>query len=90
MLNTPGHTPGHHSLFVRLRQSGNVILSGDFAHFHENYQTNGVPWFNFDRAQSLASIDRIKRTAMSLKAKVILQHDARDIGILPAFPAAAK
>ena len=36
MLNTPGHTPGHHSLMVRLKEKGAVILIGDLAHFHEN------------------------------------------------------
>jgi glyoxylase-like metal-dependent hydrolase (beta-lactamase superfamily II) len=90
MLYTPGHTPGHHSLLVNLAQMGPVVLSGDFVHFRENYETNGVPIFNFDRAQTLASIERIKKIAANLKATVIIQHDARDINKLPAFPAAAK
>lgn len=90
ILNTPGHTPGHHSLLVKLQFSSNVLISGDLAHFQENYVTNGVPWFNYDRAQTLASLDRFKQIASNLRAKVILQHDARDIGKLPAFPAAAK
>jgi N-acyl homoserine lactone hydrolase len=90
MLNTPGHTPGHHSLMVRLPQMGTVLLSGDLAHFHENYDNNGVPTFNTDRAETLASLDRFKKVAANLKATVIIQHDARDIGKLPAFPASAK
>jgi glyoxylase-like metal-dependent hydrolase (beta-lactamase superfamily II) len=90
MLYTPGHTPGHHSLLVKLPQMGAVFVSGDLAHFHENWDTNGVPWFNFDRAQTLASLDRAKKIVANFKATVILQHDARDIDKLPAFPAAAK
>jgi glyoxylase-like metal-dependent hydrolase (beta-lactamase superfamily II) len=90
ILNTPGHTPGHHSLLVRLRETGNVLLSGDIVHFHENYDTDGIPGFNTDRADSLASLDRFKKIAANLKATVIIQHDARDLGKLPAFPAAAK
>ncbi len=90
MLNTPGHTPGHHSLLVRLPQMGNVLVSGDLAHFHENYDSNGVPTFNTDRAQTLASIDRFKKIAANFKATVIIQHDARDVGKLPPFPASAK
>ncbi len=90
MLNMPGHTPGHHSLLVKLREMGNVLITGDLAHFHENYDSNGVPTFNTDRAASLASLDRFKKIATNLKATVIIQHDARDIGKLPAFPAAAK
>jgi N-acyl homoserine lactone hydrolase len=90
ILATPGHTPGHQSLLVRLKEKGPVILSGDFVHFRENYDNNGVPGFNFDRAQSLASIERIKQIEKNLKATVIIQHDPRDIVKLPKFPEAAK
>jgi len=90
MLATPGHTPGHHSLLVKLAQKGNVILSGDAAHFLENYEGSGVPLFNTDRAQTMASIDRLKKLAANLNATFIIQHDARDVKKLPAFPEAAN
>jgi N-acyl homoserine lactone hydrolase len=90
MLYTPGHTPGHHSLLVKLPQTGNVVISGDAMHFRENYDTNGVPAFNFDRGQTVASLERIKKIAANLKATVIIQHDARDVEKLPAYPASAK
>lgn len=90
ILTMPGHTPGHRSLLVRLKGMGNVLLTGDLAHFHENYDSNGVPSFNTDRAATLASIDRFKQIAKNLKATVIIQHDQRDIGKLPLFPQMAK
>jgi N-acyl homoserine lactone hydrolase len=90
MLNTPGHTPGHHSLLVKLKEKGNVLITGDLSHFQENYDSNGVPTFNTDRADTLASLDRFKQLATNLHATVIIQHDARDIDKLPAFPASAK
>jgi N-acyl homoserine lactone hydrolase len=90
VLYTPGHTPGHHSLLVKLPQMGNVIISGDAAHFRENYDTDGVPSFNFDHAQTVASLERLKKIAANLKATVIIQHDARDVDKLPVFPASAK
>ena len=90
MLRTPGHTPGHSSLLVKLAQMGPVIITGDAVHFRENYDSDGVPWFNFDRAQTVASIERLKKIAANLKATVIIQHDARDIEKLPVFPAFAK
>ena len=89
MLNMPGHTPGHHSLLVRLKNKGPVLLTGDLAHFRENYDGNGVPNFNTDRTETLSSFDRFKKIAKNLKATVIIQHDARDIAKLPPFPAAA-
>jgi N-acyl homoserine lactone hydrolase len=90
VLRTPGHTPGHSALLVRLKDMGPVLLSGDATHFHENYENNGVPPFNFDRAQTLASLARMKQIVGNVKATVIIQHDMRDIAKLPAFPAAAK
>jgi glyoxylase-like metal-dependent hydrolase (beta-lactamase superfamily II) len=90
VLATPGHTPGHRSLLVKLPQKGPVLITGDAVHFRENLDTDGVPFFNFDRAQSLASLARIKKIAANLNATVIIQHDARDVEKLPAFPASAK
>lgn len=90
MLDTPGHTPGHHVLLVRLAGMGPVLLSGDQAHFQENYDSNGVPEFNTDRAQTLASFDRFKALAKNLGATVIIQHEPRDLAKLPAFPKAAE
>ncbi len=90
VIRTPGHTPGHSSLLVRVSSGKNFLLSGDAAHFHENYESNGVPAFNYDRAQTVASLERMKKVAANLNATVIIQHDLRDIGKLPAFPAAAK
>jgi len=49
-----------------------------------------VPSFNYDRAATVASLERVKKIAANLKATIIIQHDPRDIGKLPAFPAAAK
>ncbi len=90
ILATPGHTPGHRALLVKLPQMGTVVLSGDAVHFRENYETGGVPWFNTDRSQTVASIDRMKKIVTNSKGTMIIQHDARDIDKLPKFPAAAK
>src|SRR3954469_17710114 len=90
VLRTPRHTPGHQALLVKLPQTGAVILSGDAVHFRENLDAFGVPAFNYDRAETVASMERIKKIAENLKGKVIIQHDARDVEKLPAFPASAK
>jgi hypothetical protein len=51
----------------------------------ENYDGYGVPTFNTDHVQTLASIERVKKVAANLKATVIIQRDPRDIGKLPVF-----
>jgi N-acyl homoserine lactone hydrolase len=90
MLRTPGHTAGHSSLLVKLKHMGPVILSGDVAHFRENFDSDGVPSFNYDRAETVASIERLKKIGANLKATIIIQHDARDVKKLPVFPAFAN
>ena len=89
MLAMPGHTPGHTALLVKLA-SGYVLLSGDQYHFRENREAKGVPTFNWNRAYTLASHDRFEEIASNLKARVVIQHDSRDLSALPAFPAAMK
>lgn len=89
MLKMPGHTPGHYSLLVRLA-SGPVLLSGDLYHFTEQVENRGVPPFNHDRADTLASFDRYQRVARNLGARAIIQHEPADVAKLPAFPEAAR
>lgn len=90
MLDLPGHTPGHHGLMVKLEHKGWVILSGDAAHLAENYENDGVPPFNVDRARTLASLDRFHKLAKNLKATVVIQHEPADVSKLPAFPEGAE
>ena len=43
VLATPGHTPGHCSLLVRLKNTGPVVLSGDLYHYPEERTLNRMP-----------------------------------------------
>ncbi|MEO5774628.1 MAG: N-acyl homoserine lactonase family protein [Sphingomicrobium sp.] len=88
-LFLPGHTPGHHALLVKLG-SGPVLLSGDLYHAAEAREKRGVPPFNTDRSQTLASMDKFEGVAKQTGAKVIVQHEPADIAKLPAFPNAGE
>ena len=50
----------------------------------------GVPVFNTDRAETLASFDRFKRIARNLGATVVIEHVPADIDKLPPFPEPAR
>ena len=43
VLATPGHTEGHCSLLVRLKNTGTVVLSGDLYHYAEERGLNRMP-----------------------------------------------
>lgn len=87
LIATPGHTPGHHSLLVHLATTGPILLSGDVAHFQRNYDQALVPLGNFSRAETIASIGRVKGLAAHYHARVIIQHDVRVFDEMPKFPA---
>ncbi|MEM9494805.1 MAG: N-acyl homoserine lactonase family protein [Pseudomonadota bacterium] len=90
ILMTPGHTPGHVSLLVRLKETGPVLLSGDLYHFRSEIGQNNVSRWNVSRADTLASAHRFERIIEALDPVVVVQHDPADIDRLPAFPKSAK
>jgi N-acyl homoserine lactone hydrolase len=87
ILRTPGHTPGHKSLMVKLRKAGTVILSADLYATRDSRKAGRVPVGNVSRADTLASIDRVEQIAGNRKARVVVQHDPADFKSLPKFPA---
>lgn len=86
LIATPGHTPGHSSLAVRLPKSGTVILSGDVAHFERNFIHRRIPTFNFDAGQTKASMDKIDRLIQAEKAQFWINHDAEQSATIPHAP----
>lgn len=86
VISTPGHTPGHVSLLLNLRNAGPIIIAGDLWHLEESRRNRSVPRYNVDRQQTLESMDRLERLAASTHAKIIVGHDEGDIAALPAFP----
>src|SRR3989442_7929315 len=52
---TPGHTPGHKSLFLKLARTGPVLLSGDLYHYPEELKLKVVPSFDFNKEQTAKS-----------------------------------
>ena len=86
ILNTPGHTPGHQSLELKLPQAGVVILSGDLFHQRASIEPLQIPVFNTSRAETMASADRIKRLLINTQGRLVVQHDGHDFQELPKFP----
>ena len=82
-MPTPGHTPGHQSLRVRLAER-EVVLCGDCAYFEATLDGGPLPGIGFDHAQQEASLDRLRglRTAGAL---VIPGHDPEVFASLPAM-----
>jgi glyoxylase-like metal-dependent hydrolase (beta-lactamase superfamily II) len=75
IVATPGHTPGHQSLLVKLPKTGAVVLSGDAVHFKSNWENRGVPSINTDQNKTLTSMQRIADLLTKEKAQLWINHD---------------
>jgi glyoxylase-like metal-dependent hydrolase (beta-lactamase superfamily II) len=87
LIFTPGHTPGHQSLLVRLPKTGPVILSGDVVHLTENLVNRGVPVNNESKEDSIHSIDKVLALMAKEHAQLWVNHDAIQDGEQKKFPA---
>ena len=86
ILRTPGHTPGHQVLMLKLQKSGTVILSGDLYHLRTSRLLKRVPVYNADRADTLASMGRVETILKNTHGRLIVQHDPKDFQGLPKPP----
>ena len=75
IIATPGHTPGHQSLLVKLPKTGALVLSGDAVHFKSNWENRRVPSMNADKDKTLASMQRIAEVLATEKAQLWINHD---------------
>jgi N-acyl homoserine lactone hydrolase len=86
IIATPGHTPGHQSLLVRLPKTGPVILSGDMVHLQDNWTNRRAPSFNFNVEQSLKSMDKVAGIMQKTGAKLWINHDKAQSDTIPKAP----
>ena len=75
IVSTPGHTPGHQSLLVHLPKTGWLVLSGDAAHFKDNWDNKRVASMNTSADQTMASYKRISDVMADKKAQLWINHD---------------
>jgi glyoxylase-like metal-dependent hydrolase (beta-lactamase superfamily II) len=72
---TPGHTPGHQVLFLKLPKTGPVLIAGDLYHYNEERNTDHVPTFEYNKQQSLASRAKIEEFLKTSGAQLWIEHD---------------
>jgi glyoxylase-like metal-dependent hydrolase (beta-lactamase superfamily II) len=86
ILSTPGHTPGHQSLLVKLPKTGALVLSGDAMHFKSNWENRGVPIGNTGQEQTKTSMEKIAGIMAKEKATLWINHDKAQRDSLKMVP----
>jgi N-acyl homoserine lactone hydrolase len=90
IVSTPGHTPGHQVLLVRLPERGPVVLSGDMVHFQDNWVNRRVPSRNFDKSESVRSMEKVAALLEAEHAQLWINHDKAQSGTIPKAPEAVR
>ncbi len=73
--STPGHTPGHQVLYVKLARTGGVVLAGDLYHYPEERTLNRLPTTEFNEAQTARSRADLDAFLKKTGAQLWIQHD---------------
>jgi glyoxylase-like metal-dependent hydrolase (beta-lactamase superfamily II) len=73
--STPGHTPGHQALYLKLAKTGNVLLSGDLYHYPEEITYKKIPSFDTNKEQTAKSREMIEEFVKQNRAELWIQHD---------------
>jgi len=83
----PGHTPGHQILFLRLKQSGPILIAGDLYHLPQEITMHRFPTFEFDKEQSAASRAKVEAFVQQTGARLWIEHDLATFTMLKKAPA---
>jgi N-acyl homoserine lactone hydrolase len=73
--STPGHTPGHNVLFLKLKKTGPIVLSGDLYHYPEERTLNRLPVSEFNKEQTAASRAELEIFLKKTGAQLWIEHD---------------
>ena len=64
-----------------------VILSGDLAHYQENWDNKFAPAFNYNHEQSVASMNKVAALLAANHATLYINHDKAQSDTIPHAPA---
>jgi N-acyl homoserine lactone hydrolase len=84
LLPTPGHTPGHQSLRLRL-DGAEVVLCADACYFSDWMDSEQTPPYGFDKGQEVESVRRL-RALRDAGAWMLYGHDPDQWATVPQAP----
>jgi glyoxylase-like metal-dependent hydrolase (beta-lactamase superfamily II) len=83
---TPGHTPGHMSLFLKFAKAGPIVLAGDLYHYPEERSLDRVPTFEADRDLTRKSRKALDEFVKQSNSQLWIQHDPALYAVLAKPP----
>ena len=75
ILYTPGHTPGHQSVLLTMKDGKEIIITGDAVYTSENIEKNIPPGNCWSNRDSMLSLDKIRTIGKLRNAEIWPAHD---------------
>ncbi len=85
IIATPGHSPGHQSLLLKIDNTGEVFLASDSVYLDEILDLNKMPGVFYDRKATVRTIKMIRKMRQR-GVKIISGHDPQAWSGLRKFP----
>jgi N-acyl homoserine lactone hydrolase len=86
LIPTPGHTPGHQVLFVKLAKTGPIVISGDLYHWTAERTLDRMASREREQGQTKASRDALEAFMKKNGAQLWVQHDLAENAKLDKSP----
>jgi glyoxylase-like metal-dependent hydrolase (beta-lactamase superfamily II) len=87
IVPTPGHTPGHQALFVRLKEHKDIILSGDCVPLQENLLNEALSTANLDQEEALRTTRKLAERSRQENMFILHGHDPEQWESIKTAPA---
>jgi len=88
LFPTPGHTPGHQSMSVRVSPDRAFVMAADACYSQEHMDRELLPGAVWDPGQMIESMRRLRSLGQRAGTQLVYGHDARQWEALPHGPAA--
>ena len=90
LIPTPGHSAGHQSLLLGLRETGPVLLTADASDNRAQWEGRLPPRSLFSREHAERSLERLRELAGETDALVVFGHDPENWSGLRHAPASYR
>ncbi|WP_119299458.1 4-pyridoxolactonase [Dongia deserti] len=75
LFETPGHTAGHYSMMVELKNRRPMLFTADACYSKKNMDMMCISSFHLDPVASVQSLHRLKELAAKYDAELFYSHD---------------
>ena len=85
LIDTKGHTRGHQSILLALKNTGNVAILGDAASLRENLDSHIQPGYCSDSWNAMRALDKVRHLEIQ-GYKLLFGHDVEQESELKFIP----